>query len=406
MGQAGVQFINALAGIILVRSLPKEQFAWFTILSAMSALVSCLGDSGLQSGLMVIGGRVYRDREDFSKAVVTSLRLRFWLTGAALAMVSPLSWVLLTRNGTTPGIAGLLVASTVMGILPAARMGAFVAAVRLQGKYLAPVVADLTGSTVRLCGNIATALFAPLALWATLSASASQWISVQILRKRVSEMVDLSSVGSSEYRNEQIGTIKTLWFPVLFAAFQGQIGTWVLSVFGRHDSVAEIGAISRFSSLFTIIGSIIPAVIGPKFAIHDDYKQLRKIFSFGILYAGMCCGSLILAVILFPKIFIWILGSKYAILENSLVLFFLNGSIGIFTMLVWSLVSNKAWIKGSWLIPLITIIVQIVSAVFLNLSELRQVLWMMIITGIPGLILSSIMATKGILKLKNGINKL
>ena len=50
------QGVNALSGIILVRSMSKEDYAWFTIFNSIAATITMLTDSGLGSAFASLGG--------------------------------------------------------------------------------------------------------------------------------------------------------------------------------------------------------------------------------------------------------------------------------------------------------------------------------------------------------------
>ena len=59
--QAIVQVLGFAAGLLIVRTLSKREYAFFTIGNTMLAAILVLADSGISSALTAIGGRVWQD---------------------------------------------------------------------------------------------------------------------------------------------------------------------------------------------------------------------------------------------------------------------------------------------------------------------------------------------------------
>src|SRR5881409_1972790 len=100
--QAAVQIIAFLSGILLVRWLPQSEYAFFTIANAMQATLMLLADIGISVGLISIGGRVWQDRHRFGELINTGLAVRRKLAALAVIIVSPVLYLMLTRNGASP----------------------------------------------------------------------------------------------------------------------------------------------------------------------------------------------------------------------------------------------------------------------------------------------------------------
>src|SRR5881275_2087043 len=96
--QAVVQLVAFSSGILLVRWLPQREYAFFTIANAMQATLMLLADIGISTGLMSIGGRVWQDRYRFGELIVTGLAIRKKLAAAAIVIVAPILFAMLTKN--------------------------------------------------------------------------------------------------------------------------------------------------------------------------------------------------------------------------------------------------------------------------------------------------------------------
>src|SRR5438270_3676774 len=108
--QAAVQIIGFLSGILLVRWLPQQEYAYFTIANTMQGTINLLADIGISVGLISIGGRVWQDRRRFGELINTGLHLRKQLAIAAVICVVPVLYLLLARNGAGLAYTGLLIA--------------------------------------------------------------------------------------------------------------------------------------------------------------------------------------------------------------------------------------------------------------------------------------------------------
>jgi hypothetical protein len=100
------------------------------------------------------------------------------------------------------------------------------------------------------------------------------------------------------------------------------------------------------------------------------------------------CGIVILAVALFPNLFLWILGSGYEDLSFELFLMIIGGSIGFLIGIIHNMNLNKGWIKFTPLLEIPTDIGGILLGIFLfDITTLSGVLYMGILSGSLNLIL-------------------
>src|SRR5437763_14490712 len=97
--QAVVQVLSFLSGILIIRSLSQQEYAYFTIANTMQGTLNVLADIGISAGVISIGGRVWQDRHRFGELINTGLQLRKRLALAACLVVTPIMYLLLARNG-------------------------------------------------------------------------------------------------------------------------------------------------------------------------------------------------------------------------------------------------------------------------------------------------------------------
>src|SRR6476660_1973500 len=97
--QGVVQVLGFAAGILIVRQLPKREYAFYTIGNTMLATILLLADSGISSALSAIGGRVWHDNERLGSLMNTALQLRRQLAVLTVLVVVPMLVWLLRQNG-------------------------------------------------------------------------------------------------------------------------------------------------------------------------------------------------------------------------------------------------------------------------------------------------------------------
>src|ERR1700716_2432084 len=108
--QGVVQLIGFCSGILLVRSLEQREYAYFTIANTMQGTINVLADVGISIGLVSIGGRVWQDRNRFGRLIVTALHLRRRMGALAVAIITPLLYFMLVKNGASVSYALALIA--------------------------------------------------------------------------------------------------------------------------------------------------------------------------------------------------------------------------------------------------------------------------------------------------------
>src|SRR3984893_17300871 len=109
--QAVVQVLGFAAGLLIVRTLPKREYAFYTIGNTMLSTILVLADSGISSSLTAIGGRVWQDKRRLGSLLNTALQLRRQLGAlTVLAVVPVLIWLLAQNGASRLTIIGLVVA--------------------------------------------------------------------------------------------------------------------------------------------------------------------------------------------------------------------------------------------------------------------------------------------------------
>src|ERR1700734_562622 len=74
--QTIVQGITLLCGVLVIRTLSKNDYAIYAVAGSALGLISNLSDLGIGNALLALGGRVWRDESAMGSLVVTALSIR------------------------------------------------------------------------------------------------------------------------------------------------------------------------------------------------------------------------------------------------------------------------------------------------------------------------------------------
>ncbi|MGH7887898.1 MAG: lipopolysaccharide biosynthesis protein, partial [Candidatus Binatia bacterium] len=338
--QLAVQVLTALAGLLIVRSLSKQEYALFAIANSMQTTCNLLADCGIGIGLRAIGGRVWNDRRRFGELLVTALSLRNSFALISFAVSLPIAGWMLWRNGADQlQIAGFCCA-LVAGVLPLLSSSVFGVSPQLHGEYRRIQSLDLGNSALRVVLIGALAVIKINALYAVTVGVLGNWLQAVFFRRWAHERADVQAGANPHDRRELIG-FSLQWLPnIIFFCFQGQVTLLVLALFGSPTNVADLTALGRLAMLFTVFSATFTSLVAPRFARCHDAATLRR------LYLALVGGSVLMLLPLFffvwlwPGPFLWLLGEKYQGLAGECIWVVGAGLIAQLGTVMWSLNSS------------------------------------------------------------------
>jgi O-antigen/teichoic acid export membrane protein len=394
--QAAVQTIGFLTGILLVRWLPQQEYAYFTIANTMQGTINLLADIGISVGLVSIGGRVWQDRRRFGELINTALGVRMNLGTAAMIAVMPVMYFMLIRNGAPVLYSVILTALVLAGLLIQFSLGVLSVVPRLRSDLARIQVIDFTGAIIRLLLVVALVYLFLNASIAVAIAGAAWLLQYVMLRHYASRVVDLTAAENPEDRRAIIGLIRKLAANAVFYCLQGQITVFLISFFAhRASSVAEVGALGRLAMIFTVLTNLLTNIFVPAFARCQDARKLRWLYA--AIVGGVAAFSLLVlcwAGIL-PQQFLFVLGNKYAHLQRELLLIVAVAVLSALTGTFWALNAAKAWVAGAWLYIPLTLGTQIALIPFTDFSSVAGVLIFNLLSAVPNLFLNLAMSYRG-----------
>jgi O-antigen/teichoic acid export membrane protein len=379
-----VQVLNAAAGFLLVRTLEKPDYAWFTIANGMSTALAILSDSGVGIAVTSIGGGIWQDKASLKGLVHAALRLRLKMAAVASVLIAGISLWLLLRNGTGLALALGLTALVLAPIWQISTTATLNIVNRLHSRNRQLQVADLVPALVRAALTAALALLGGLspltALGAVVIAQLTQY---GIVRRQVLPLLGVAL----EPREIEAHAVR-IWKVVhhampstVFWCLQGQLTTWLISVFATNREVADLGALNRLAIIFLVFGSPLGQFVLPAFARASDRGRLWRIAL--LLVAGTVAFSAVLLVFVWLKgdWFLWLLGAKYAHLHQELLLVLMGMAVSNLSNIVWALSTTRAWIRRVWITIPVTLVSQVLAASLFDLGSVKGVACFVIFSG-------------------------
>lgn len=385
-----VQGVALVSGIFIIRVLSTQEYALYTLANTMLATISLLADGGISTGTLALGGKVWQDRTELGKVVVTGMALRKKFAIGSLAVSLPVLFYLLITHGATWITATLIAVSLIPAFYAALSDNLLEIPLKLNQNIAALQKNQVAANVARIVLLVGSVFYLPFTFVAVLANGLPRiWANIK-LQKVGSELADYSQHPDAEVRRDILQMVKRTMPSAIYYCVSSQITIWLISIFGNTDSIAKIGALGRLTTILTLFTVIFSTLIVPRFArLADEPKLLliRFIQVLGILFvlSFFICG----AVYLFPDEVLFILGKNYRGLHTEVFLISISGCVGMVLGIVYSLSVARGWIIPAAINIFGSILVQAVLIYFMNLSDTENVLIFSIINAVMSLALSS-----------------
>lgn len=380
--QGFVQLLMALAGLIIVRYLPKSEYALFAIANSIQVACTQLADLGVGIGVRSIGGRVWQDRSRLGQLIHTALGLRRQFALGAAAACFPLMVWLLLRNGASPAATAGLCLAVAASVVPLLGITVWSASLLLHGRYRAVQRLDLGNAFLRVALIAGLAFSRINAVLAALVGTITNIVQALFVRRWAREVADPEAPINPDDRRELVGlSVKSLPNTIFFC-LQGQITLLILTITSNPTGIADLTALGRLALLFAVFSVMFANVLAPRFARCHDPARLGKLYLLLVGGTVLVLLPVVIAASLFPDPFLWLLGEKYSDLRQECGWVVAAGCLTQLFAVLWALNSSKAWIsiQAIGYIPII-LIAQVIAALCLDLRQFHGVVLFTVITA-------------------------
>jgi O-antigen/teichoic acid export membrane protein len=395
--QIAVQVLTALAGILIIRSMPKSEYALFAIVNSMQVASNLLADLGIGIGVRSIGGRVWSDPFRFGQLINTALGMRRLFAFFSLGICLPITGWMLWRNGASISLTIGLCVVAATGIIPLLASSVFSISPLLYGEYRRIQKLDLGNALLRLSLIGALALGHMYAFFAAAVGVVVNWVQKTFMQRWAVEHIDMSAPPNPDDRRELLSlSVKSLPNTVFFC-FQGQVTLLILTLVGGTTGIADVTALGRVAMLFTVFSVTFAYVIGPRFARCQESSRLPRLYVLCLAGALLVLLPIFIFAWLLPGVFLWLLGSNYAGLQREYLLVVAASCLTQIAGVMWNLNVSKAWIQVQAFGLIATVLsVQIVAAIFLDLHQFRNILIFNLATAVAPIPMYALDAWRGL----------
>lgn len=387
-----VQFLGFCSGLLLVRMMDKNDYALYTLATAMLGTMAVLADSGIGSGATSIAGRAWNDPAKLGEVVKTATALRRYFALAVVVVLSPVLFFWLGSHGAGKFeslLATVLVALTlyfqtgtgILGIVPR---------ILLHTKQLQKV--EFFTALVRLALVCAACLFflnlATALITSSVAAAFQLAFLLRLTRRDFCRDVD----DNPETKSEILRVVLRQAPNAIYLCIQSQVIIWLLGIFGSSEAIADAGALGRLAVVFTIVGNIIASIVMPRFSRCQSVELLRRRYQQVTVFLALALAVLVLTAWIFPVPMLWILGSQYQGLQNEFILMVAGQALNCLLVALSTLNLGRGWIVSPWIAIPSGLVTYTSLFLWIGVSTLHQVLLVGILASLVGIAINYLQA--------------
>jgi O-antigen/teichoic acid export membrane protein len=389
--QVIVQAVSLIGGILVIRLLPTQEYAFYTLANTMLGTMTVLADGGISAGVMAQGGKVWQDKKKLGVVIVTGLNLRKKFAAGSFIVSTPILAYLLLHHGASWFTSTLIILSIVPAFWATLSDTILTVAPKLK-QDIKPL--QLNQAKVGL-GRLAllglTIFVFPWTFIAVLSGGIPRVWGNFRLRKISADYVDLKQVPDSKVNKKLLASVKSILPGSIYYCISGQITIWLISIFGTTTGLAQLGALGRLTMVLTIINSLFWTLVVPRFArLEMNPKLLMSRFL--QIQLVLCIISIFIVsfVALYTDQVLWVLGKGYSNLKIEVILMTISSCVGLMSGITYSLSVTRGWILSPVANIAINLLTQLALVLILDLSNIKGVILFSIINSIVTFIMLSL----------------
>lgn len=383
-----VQAIGFVSGILIIRLLSLQEYAFYTLANSMLGAMTVLSDGGISTGVMAQGGKVWEDKQKLGKVLVTGLQMRKKFGVVSLIVSLPILLYLLIHNGAGWVNSLLIVVSIVPAFFATLSDSLLEIPLKLNQSILPLQKNQILVSLGRLLLTTSTIVLFPFAYFSILAGGLARIYGNFKLKKITNKFADSSQLEDELVKNEISIIVKRSLPGLIYYCFSGQISTWIISIFGTAASIAQIGALGRITSILNILLVVFSTLIVPRFArIQNQPQKLLENYS-KVIVSFIIISLLIVGfTYLFSDQILWVLGNKYQGLNSELTLLIIASTISMTMGSALSLYLSRGWILHYYISISASLFPIILSCFIFDISTLKGILYLNILVALVQMVL-------------------
>lgn len=339
-----VQVAGFFSGLLLVNYLSKAEYAIYTISTTLIASLAIIADGGLASGFLARAGYKVRNSQSWAPVLSAALRLRSNIFKIVLLPVAIIAFLYLD----TVADRHVVVICTLLVLVSfyfQSGISLLSQIYRIEDMAVALQRISLGVNSLRIilissvCFYFKSAIVAvAINMFSLLMQFA--WAAKGVGNKALLDNGCLQE--SAEERGALISYLKRQMPSSVYYVISAQFSVLFLAMFSGADSVAEVGALGRFSIVFSILGSLMQGLVFPRFAMAKDniLHSYLKCLAFYLLP----CLTIFLLFYFFSDQLLLLLGNGYDHLGVEFFLSLILAVVSGFAGAQWGLNSSRGWV--------------------------------------------------------------
>jgi O-antigen/teichoic acid export membrane protein len=384
-----VQAIGFISGILIIRLLTIQEYAFYTLANTMLGAMSILSDGGISSGVMSQGGKVWQDKKKLGKVLVTGLQMRKKFGIISLIVCLPILFYLLIHNGADFLTALLIILALIPAFFAALSDTLLEIPLKLNQSILPLQKNQIIASIGRLLLIASTIFLFPFAYLSILAGGISRIYGNFKLKKITNSFADSSQLEDESIKNEISVIVKRSLPGNIYYCLSGQISTWIISIFGNVAFIAQIGALGRISSVFNILLVLFATLVVPRFArIQDQPKKILHHYSKIIISFIVISIFIVGFTYLFSNQILWVLGKNYQGLNSELTLLIMTTTITMIMSSAVSLCLSRGWVLPYYITIVASLLPIILGCYIFDISTLKGILYLNIFVALMQMVLN------------------
>ena len=400
--QVIVQAVGFLCGILIIRLLTVQEYAFYTLANTMLGAMTILSDGGISTGVMAQGGKVWQDKENLGKVLSTGLQMRKKFGVVSLIVSLPVLLYLLMHNGASLLISLLIISAIIPAFFAALSDSLLEIPLKLNQSILPLQKNQIAVSLGRLLLVSGTIFIFPFAYLSILAGGLARIYGNFQLKKVTNLFADSSQSEDPAIKIEISKIVKRSLPGLVYYCFSGQISTWIISIFGNAASLAQIGALGRISAILNLLLVVFTTLIVPRFArIQNQPEKLLQHYSKIVSFFIVISLCIIACTYFFSDQILWILGKNYQGLHTELVLLIIGTTITMVMSSALSLYLSRGWILHYYISISASLFPIILGCFIFDISNLKGILYLNILVAIVQMVLHVLYGYYKILKLNN-----
>jgi O-antigen/teichoic acid export membrane protein len=370
-----------LSGIIIVRLLSVEEYAYYTLANTMLSTMTLLADGGISAGVLAEGGKHWKDKQKLGEILTTGLYLRKRFALFSLLISIPILVYLLIEHNASILTCTLVSLAIIPAFLAALSDTLYEVPLKLHQDINKLQLNQFLVSLGRLVLTLILLLIFPFTVLALIAYGIPRSIGNLNLKKLSGNLADSHQKPNGTSEKQIMQFVKKIMPTTIYYCISGQITIWLISFLGSTATLASFGALGRISSISAILSTIIATLIIPRFARLERKKELIfKMFALDQILIFLPCLSFVLGVYFFSDWILYVLGNDYSGLNYELLLIAISSGLSVMSKATNGLLNSRGMIIPPAILISVTILVQVSGVFVFQVSTMKGIIYYSIAT--------------------------